>query len=291
MNNGLLSSLTQYSLFWLLANRKARSVKINAMPIVVVWNTCLRTLIFVLSLPLSIPLCAGEREIGILEIPSIFPNYFIDDDSIEKITNQLSDRRFNLRESPTTESKVLSVLSDGNHIASAEFGYEQIGALVYESAYIGVGDNGQADIWYKIFRFDTKMYGWINHHPEMKMHHLTALLKDGIVSTDYAWDGILLDSLGPGSKKIDISKYRILKKLAKGYIESENLENTATYEQMAATAVQFDTWNGEEWMLVLLFEESFCSTHKRQPRIIAAGWMRMYSDIDRTNAWFSSRGC
>ena len=240
---------------------------------------------------LSIQAESSENIVGILQIPSIFPNYLDSSLSGEPTTDQLSDRRFNIREEPSLGSRVLAIASDSDPILSAEFGYEQSGALVYDTAHAPSSTAGVSDFWYKIFLVDLQKYGWINLHSEMTMHSLKGLLKDGIVSIDILWDGQLLDSLGGDALRIDVSSHRERTELDRNYRVSEDLGDLPSYREMAATVVQFDTWEDDEWMLVIIFEESGCITFPRQPRIIATGWIRLYSDINRTNAWFSSRGC
>ena len=228
-----------------------------------------------LLLLVSTHISADEKIIGILDIPSLFDTALAEKANSESVAEQTRPRRFNVRDEPGLDSRVIATVAEGGVLANHEFAYEQTGALVYAYQHIKSDTEGVGDAWYKVFHEPSDAYVWLNLHPEMSFHWLSWLLVDSLVYTNDYWDGVLLDSLGEEALPVDLSG------LAEG----------SAKQQISASVIQFDKWKNQEWMLVVLFEESPCLSARQQPKVVAAGWMRVYADDQRVNAWYSSRGC
>lgn len=251
-----------------------------------------RLLLITVLLGISFPTIATEKIIGILDIPSIYPNYLIGNTTGDPTTDQLSDRRFNLREKADRTSKVLKVLSSSYSIRSREFDYELSGALVYDHKRVETSDKNLTETWYKIYIGELERFGWINMHSEMTYHSIFALLR-GLSFSDSSWDGYLIDSPRSGAFEIDTSSFRTKSEkrstMSSGKFKSS--EELPAYETLSLEVLKFDEWDGHTWALVVLFSESECETDAIQPRVIGTGWMRLYSDSNNPNLWFYSRGC
>jgi len=232
---------------------------------------------------------ANPKVDGILEISSIYENWEDEPNKDEASDDQQTNAEIVFWDEPSLESNKKGILDSSETLSNSAYGYELIGANVYEiKKYID--DELDAFVtWYKIFRIDTQEFVWIKENQDMTLHSIQELLIEGLVHTDVMWDGVLLDSLGESSTKIDLSNIRGTFDIGAEFREAENLGDRPAYDELSATVVSFDQRDDITWMLVILFDESVCL--KDYPRVVATGWMRLHSDFNRTNAWFSSKGC
>lgn len=189
--------------------------------------------------------------LGIVEIPEMF---FVDPDS-----GQYAPRAaLTLYTRPDSESKVLAQISSPAAIDTAEYGYEEAGALVYgrERGYFLIRT--------------ARGVGWLSAHNAGSFHPFETLITRELTYLTDAWDGFVSASPG-GAARTRVPQRR-------------------PYGREDVRVKRFQTVDGKLWAEIEVISHSFCESAK-PPTIKGHGWIRAHDQIGAPTVWFASRGC
>lgn len=185
--------------------------------------------------------------LGIVEIPEMF---FVDPQ-----TGRLEPRAaLTLHTRPDSGSRVAAVIRSPEAIDTAEFAYEEPGALVY----------GRESDHFLIRT--SRGLGWLPPHKAGSFHPLETLITSGLTYLTGAWDGLVSPS--PGS-----------------------LERTRVPPGGDDVRVKgLETAKGKLWVEIEVLSHSFCASNE-PPAIRAQGWIMAHDAAGAPTVWFHSRGC
>jgi hypothetical protein len=192
--------------------------------------------------------------LGIVEVPGMF--------SIDSEKGGYAPRVVvTLYTRPDSQSKVLAEITWPHAIDEAEYGYEEVGALVY----------GRAKGYFLIRT--SRGVGWLSPDQAGSFHSLETLIKSELAFLTDAWDGFVHES--PGSAK-----------RARAFpVRSEQGTQPRDVRVKRLRSV-----NGKLWADVELLSHSFCESSE-PPTIKARGWIRVHDATGAPTVWFPSRGC
>jgi len=189
--------------------------------------------------------------LGIVEIPEMF---FVDPNSGEYAPRAA----LTLYTRPDSESKVLMQISSPAAIDSAEYRYEEAGALVYDR------QRG-----YFLIR-TSRGVGWLSPHSAGSFHPLETLITRDLTYLTDAWDGFVSASPG-GAARTRVPQRR-------------------PYGSEDVRVKRLQTVEGKLWAEIEVISHSSCKSAK-PPTIKGHGWIRAHDKIGAPTVWFSSRGC
>jgi hypothetical protein len=189
--------------------------------------------------------------LGIVEIPEMF---FVDPDSGQYVPRAA----LTLYTRPDSESKVLAQISLPAAIDSAEYGYEQAGALVY----------GRQRGYFLIRT--SRGVGWLPPHNAGSFHPLETLITRDLTYLTDAWDGFVSPSPG-GAARTRVPQRQL-------------------YGSEDMRVKRLQTLEGKLWAEIEVISHSFCESDK-PPTIKGHGWITVHDEIGAPTVWFSSRGC
>lgn len=213
----------------------------------------------VLTIPLEstadkIPVKNMKHVIGIVEIPPLFG--VLDPHGPPGSRLPFTPASVSVFEQPTSGSRVIKVINNPKDIATAEYGYEQSGALVYD-----IKDN-----WYLIGigGSTSSVSGWLRHTVTGNYHSLESLLKRSVAYLTPSWDS-KLTQVPTGDTSGYTGKARDIKVIEKRMV------------------------NKEVWFHVELLHPGPCSG--ATTKVVAKGWIPAMTADGHMNVWFYSRGC
>lgn len=189
--------------------------------------------------------------LGIVEIPEMF---FLD-----PVNGGYAPRAaLTLYTRPDSDSKALPAISSPIAIDTAEYGYEEAGALVYgrERGYFLIRT--------------SRGLGWLSPHNAGPFHAFETLIKSELAYLTDAWDGFV--SASPGSS----NRTRVPDRRPYGV------------EDVRVKGLQ--TVGGTLWADIDVISHSICESDK-PPTIKARGWIPAHDNTGAPTVWFPSRGC
>lgn len=206
----------------------------------------------------SAVICAQEPNgggpgpvLGIVEIPEMF---FVDPAS-----GQYAPRAaLTLYTRPDSESKALAQILAPAAIDTAEYGYEEAGALVY-------GREGG----YFLIR-TARGAGWLAPRDAGPFHSLETLIARELTHLTGAWDGFV--SASPGGS----ARTRVPQRRPDGR------------EDVRVRRLQ--TIDGTLWVEIEVLSHSPCESDTT-PTVKGHGWVRAHDERGAPTVWFASRGC
>lgn len=188
--------------------------------------------------------------LGIVEIPETF---FTDQEGRYAPRAALT-----LYTRPDAHSKALAVITSPEAIDSAEYAYEELGALVY----------GHQRGYFRIRT--SRGVGWLSPDDGGTFHPLEKLITRELTFLTDAWDGFVNASPGVPART------RVPQRKPYG---SENVR-----------VKQLRTVAGRLWAEIDVLSHSIC-TSDEPPTIKAHGWIRVHDTVGAPTIWFPSRGC
>ena len=196
---------------------------------------------------------SANRVIGIVAIPSLFGH--IDPLGPPGQTPPKSPSAIPLRPRPDPDSAIATEATHPHQLQSAEFGYEEFGAVVYH----------REGPWLQIAlqHPDTPALYWITVPQGGNYHPLEELLQHGLSYLSEQWDGLLYPAPG----------------------------GAAATPGMAAGSISVvgsTRHEGELWLNIELLTPGPCLGPSE---VIARGWVPAHNAQGEPNAWFYPRGC
>ena len=222
---------------------------------------CTRLLAF---LVLSLPAFAHsqERVIGLIEIPPLYPQEVSWDIELPVGTVVL-------RSAPSSSASVVLDVRNRRQVASAEHGYEEASARVYELAY---ADKDGA--WFKLKYQDADKsgFGWFKAGETNQFHLTEDLLSEHMSYMTDSWDGRLRESPSSDAAATPVPK---------------------RWEGSHASARLITMWGSREdlWYLVAVMRGGNCSEPSEPPEVLATGWVPASTQTGDSPIWYYSRGC
>ncbi len=199
----------------------------------------------------------GERILGLVEIPRVFPQVFPNPDSPPREMGPVT-----LRSGPSSQAEEVAVLETPDQVESLEHSYEESSAVVY--GY----QRAEGQSWYGI-RTASGQFGWLPQEEVGRFRPLAELFDDSLAYLTEDWDGRLFRVAGGGET-------------------GEAVRTTAGHTPIAIASSEMV--GTEIYFLVVVLAESPCES--MGPReVVAAGWVPAYSAADDLNLWYYSRGC
>lgn len=145
---------------------------------------------------------------------------------------------------------------------TAEYDYEELGALVYES-------RGK---WHKIRLKDKDV--WTYELTPITFHAYPEMLKDNLSYLD-KWDFQLWESPEANTPKI---------------IDHSLIYHDPHSSDISINVLDIAHTEDNVWMKVNIHNQSPCEAEK-EPDIVSTGWVKAYKTNGTPRAWFYSRGC
>lgn len=200
----------------------------------------------------EVPVQRMQRVIGIVEIPSIFG--VANPKGPPGSRHPFSPAPVSVYDQPG--SGIVTVIKTRKAIATAEYSYEQAGALVYD----------RKNNWYLIGidNISGKSRAWLGAANAGRYHSLEGLLKQGLPYLTRSWDSRLAQA--PAGKAVRYNgKARDIKVIEKRVV------------------------NQETWFHIELLQPGPCDSSS--PKVVVRGWIPAYTADGHMNVWFYSRGC
>ncbi len=206
-----------------------------------------------------------RRAIGLVEIPRLFGQ-----EGNEQ--GRPRDVAINLFQDPAGSSFIAITLRDRERLDVREHGYEEVSAVAYE----------RRGGWY-LLRAGTRL-AWLSPDDAGPFHPYPGLLKDRLTYLTRDWDRTLAHSPGaPVSATVPPDS-------------SEPLgERSADFGDVGArpfsvSVLELRHHAGEWWARVRV-GPSVCEDEPGRPRVVAEGWVPIYTASGLPTLWFFSRGC
>jgi hypothetical protein len=189
--------------------------------------------------------------LGIVEIPELF----VIDEKSGKYAPRAAPTIYTR---PSSESKVTTLIYSPEAVDTAEYGYEEKGALVY-------GREGE------FFLIRTaRGVGWLSPQDAGRFHPIEMLIKRTLTYLTDAWDGFV--HVAPsGGKRTRVQQRR---PYGPEDVRVKSLQNVG----------------GKLWVEIEVISHSFCESDK-PATVKASGWVPMHDETGAPTIWFSSRGC
>jgi hypothetical protein len=192
--------------------------------------------------------------LGIVEIPEMFAS----DSQTGRVTPIAA---LTVYSTPSDNSKVAAIISSPDAIDTAEYGYEELGALVY----------GRDRGYYSIRT--ARGVAWLSPHDAGPFHAYETLVGTGLTFLTDAWDGVVTTSPG-SSDPIHVSP----RSRSPGGNDEDVRVNG------------FRTVGGKLWLQIDVMSHSFCESQD-PPAVKARGWVPAHDASGAPTVWFYSRGC
>jgi hypothetical protein len=192
--------------------------------------------------------------LGIVEIPVVF--------AVDSQTGQISPTAaLTLYSTPSDNSKVATIMSSPDAIDSAEYGYEELGALVY----------GRDRGYYSIRT--ARGMAWLSPRDAGPFHSYETLVGTGLTFLTDAWDGFV--SASPGSPD-------------RVSLAPRSRPPAGNDEDVRVNG--FRTVAGKLWVQIEVMSDSGCESSD-PPAVKARGWVPAHDASGAPTVWFYSRGC
>ena len=203
----------------------------------------------------EVPVAAVQRVIGIVEIPPIFGIPNPQGPPGSRLPSVLTP--VSLYHRPKAGSGTVATVNTRDEIATAEYTYEEPGALVYrqEGGWYLIGLHGPSET----------AKAWLRPADAGRFHSLSELLKRGSSYFTSAWDNKLWSEPASGQATL--------------------VDTAAKDINVLSTRKIGD----QTWLQVEVLLPGRCEGP--EPRTVARGWAPAFSPEGKMNAWFYARGC
>lgn len=201
--------------------------------------------------------------IGLVELPTIFGRS--DSQGPPGQIAPVTTGDIPVHAEPSNRSTVIARLTDPRTVASAEFDFEELAALVY----------GKSGGWFQVALHDRsdQRFGWIAPEHAGNFYALEDLVADKFSFLTHAWNSGLYD-----------------RPAGTGVILPVN----AALAQTPDINVLQVIGNGKDaWLLVEVLSRWRCEELEasEEPRTVANGWVKLHAASGHVNAGYSSRRC